>query len=82
MPLVTVLYFAQVGERIQLQREALELPATSTSAGILAAIAQRHPQAAELLARCRLAMDLDFVDGDVRVLPGAELAVIPPVSGG
>lgn len=82
MPTVTVLYFAQVGERLQREREQLELPEATSSGEILAALALRHPAAAELVAHSRLAVDCDFVDGAVRLHPGSEVAVIPPVSGG
>ncbi len=45
-------------------------------------LAGRHPRLTPVLARCRIAVDQDFVPEDAAVRDGAEVAVIPPVSGG
>ena len=41
-----------------------------------------HPRLSSVLPRCRIAVDRDFVPEDAAVRDGAEVAVIPPVSGG
>jgi molybdopterin synthase catalytic subunit len=45
-------------------------------------LAERHPRLSAVLPRCRIAVDQDFVPEDAAVQDGAEVAVIPPVSGG
>ncbi len=82
MPTVTVLYFASLRDRLCCEHEAIELPASVTSADVLAAIAQRHPESAETIACCRLAVDQSFADGPLMLTTASELALIPPVSGG
>jgi molybdopterin synthase catalytic subunit len=45
-------------------------------------LASRHPRLARLLPRCRIAVDEEFAADEDAIPDGAELAVIPPVSGG
>lgn len=82
MPTVTLLYFAGVAERLGRDTENVDFPASTTTAAIMATLADRHPPIAELLATCRLAVDQQFARGAVELHAGSELAVIPPVSGG
>jgi molybdopterin synthase catalytic subunit len=49
---------------------------------VRAALAAAHPVLVPLLPTCRFAIGTEFAEeGDV-VPPGAEVAIIPPVSGG
>lgn len=82
MPTVSVLYFASVRERIGAAQERLELPARADEATLRARLGELHPDAATLIACSRIAVDEDFVRGEVELREGAEIAVIPPVSGG
>ncbi len=82
MPIATILYFAQVRDRLGCEQERLELPAATTVAAILTMLGARHPQCATAFATCRLAVDCRFAAGEVELGEGAEIAVIPPVSGG
>jgi molybdopterin converting factor subunit 1 len=82
MARVTVLYFATAAERTGCPDEALDLPADCSSSAVFAALSARHPALADLLPHCRLALDLGFINGPLTLHDGAELAVIPPVSGG
>lgn len=79
---VRVLYFAAIRERIGLDQEDLDLPERTTDRAVLALVGTRHPAAAPLLAPCRIAVDQAFIRGEVALRTGAEVAVIPPVSGG
>jgi molybdopterin synthase catalytic subunit len=79
---VTVLYFAAARERTGLASEPLELPAPSTAAQALEAIFARHPALLPLRGHLRLAVDQEFAPADRALQEGAELALIPPVSGG
>ena len=78
---LTVLYFAGAREAAGTDRETLEA-APATVAELRRLLGGRHPKLAPVLARCRIALDQELaVDADP-VHPGAEVAVIPPVSGG
>jgi molybdopterin synthase catalytic subunit len=60
----------------------VELPASATIADLKRAIAAECPEIAPLVASSRIALDGAYVTDAVVVRPGAEVAVIPPVSGG
>ena len=77
--MVTVRLFAQV--RDLFGRETVAVEAGSV-AGLRLALNALRPAAAPLLTRCRVAVNLEFVDDDHPVTPADEVAVIPPVSGG
>lgn len=77
-----VLLFAAAAELAAARTITIDLPPTVTAADVLAALGQQLPELAELLPACRLAVDQTFVGPDFLVPAGAELALIPPVSGG
>lgn len=79
--MVTVLYFAACRERAGCDEEQLPLDGL-TADEALARVIERHPRLAEIRAHVRVAIDQRFVDGEARVVAGAELALIPPVAGG
>ncbi len=82
MPTVSILYFAGLRERVGCSTEPLDLPAVATPAAILDALSERHPHCREVFAHSRVAVDCDFLIGEARIRPGAEVAIIQPVSGG
>lgn len=78
---VTVLYFAAARDAAGTASERLD-PAPATVAALRARAAALHPGLAALLPRCRVAVDRTFAgDGDA-IPDGAEVAILPPVSGG
>jgi molybdopterin converting factor subunit 1 len=78
---ITVLFFAVAREAAGTDSESVG-GAPNTVGALRAFLAERHPALARVLPRCRLAVNQEFaVDGDP-VPEGAEVAVIPPVSGG
>ena len=79
---LNVLYFAHVRERVGTAHEAIALPPGATVADAIAAIVARHPAVSALLPSLRVALDGEFVATDTPVRDGAELVLIPPVSGG
>ena len=80
MPVV-VLYFAGARDAAGTARETL--PATPATVGALRrALAEAHPALAPILARSRVAVDQDFAPDDAPLRDGAEVAIVPPVSGG
>lgn len=77
-----VLLFA--GAKALAGKDVVEIKLTNqaTAADVLAAIARAEPNLHGLLPACRLAVDRRYAS-EHDVLPGdAELALIPPVSGG
>jgi MoaE-MoaD fusion protein len=78
---IIILYFAAAREAAGGASETLE-PAPATVADLRGVISGRHPALAVLLPRCRLAVNQEMADDGDPVPDGAEVAVIPPVSGG
>ncbi len=74
--------FAGARELAGVGEVSVELPCGSTVAELHRALADRIPSIAPLLARSRIAVDQEFADHSAIVTDGAEVALIPPVSGG
>ncbi len=79
---LTVLYFAAAREAAGVAQERLELPGPADVAALRRALLERRPALARVLPRCRLAVDEELAEDHAPVPDGAEVAVIPPVSGG
>jgi len=78
---ITILYFAAEREAAGGTHE--ELPASPGDvAGLRRTLCERHPALARILPRCRIAVNQEMADDGDPVPDGAEVAVIPPVSGG
>ncbi len=79
---VRVRLFALAKERAQRSQLELELPVSATVADLRAALGARLPGLAALWARALIAVDQEYAGDDAILTAGAEIAVIPPVSGG
>ena len=79
---LNVLYFAHVRERTGLSRETLQIGPHATVADVVRSIVERHPGVEELLPTIRVAVDGEFAELEAPVRPGAEVVLIPPISGG
>jgi len=79
---ITTLYFAQVRERAGTSGQALDVPDGSRVSHALAVICERHPGLAPLLPVLAVAVDGVLARPDTALHDGAELALLPPVSGG
>jgi molybdopterin synthase catalytic subunit len=79
---VQVLFFAQARERAGRASTAFELPAGSRVKDALSAIAREHPELASLQPHLAVAVDGTLARADEVIPDGAELALLPPVSGG
>src|SRR5258708_23406081 len=79
---VTVLYFAAARERAGISSEPLDLPEGATAAHALELACEKHPALVPLAERLRIAVDEDFCAPDRKLREGAQVALIPPVSGG
>lgn len=60
----------------------IDLPDGSDVAGLRSALSSAHPELAALLPAARFAVNLEFADEQLRLPADAEIALIPPVSGG
>ena len=78
---LTVLYFAAAREAAGTDREEIAGPPANVGA-LRQLLVARHPRLERLLPRCRIAVDEEFAEDEDPVPEAAELAVIPPVSGG
>jgi MoaE-MoaD fusion protein len=78
---LTILYFAGARDAAGTAREALE-GAPATVAELRRALVERHPALGRVLPQCRIAVDQEMASDADPLPPGAEVAVIPPVSGG
>lgn len=61
---------------------SVSVPADATVADLRRALILHHPELSPLLARSRIAVNREFADDSAVVPSGAEVAIIPPVSGG
>lgn len=80
--MVTILYFAAAREAAGVQGESLEIAPESTVAELREALVRNHPRLEKIISRCRIAVNEDLVTDETPIPAGAEVAVIPPVSGG
>ena len=79
---VTILLFAQARERAGAANLTLSLPEGSRVADAVAAIRRAHPALDPLWPHLAVALDGRLTGGDAPLADGAELALLPPVSGG
>ncbi len=78
---IEVLYFAGARDAAGAARERLD-DAPATVGALRRVLAARHPRLAPVLARSRVAVDHEFAEDDAPLRAGAEVAIVPPVSGG
>ncbi|HUP20651.1 MAG TPA: MoaD/ThiS family protein [Gemmatimonadota bacterium] len=79
---MAVRLFGPAREAAGSERVAVEVPGGATAADVVSALEARYPALAGLLPRSRVAVNLEYVDGDTRLGPGDEVAILPPVGGG
>ncbi len=78
----TIRLFAGAREAVGRDSLCVTVADDATAEQILAAIGAATPQLAGLLPACRLVADEAYLELRQTVAPDAELALIPPVSGG
>lgn len=79
---VTVLLFAGAREAAGADQVDVQLPDGATYAGLAEALRHAFPPLERLATTARFAADAAYVDLGEPVDPAAEIALIPPVSGG
>jgi sulfur-carrier protein len=79
---VKVRYFAALRETTGQDGETLALPSGADVGSARAAVEQRYPALAPVLARCAVAVNRAYVPADAPLAEGDEVAFIPPLGGG
>ncbi len=82
MNVVRVRLFARARDLAGAEAVSVTLPHGATVAEMRRRLAVEHPKLAELLRRSALAINQEFAEDDTAVPEGAEVALLPPVSGG
>ncbi len=77
-----LLYFAALKEALGKSGESLDYSSPLTGQGLLELLSLRYPQAAETIQACTLAQNMEYTPLGEEIRPNAEVALIPPVSGG
>jgi molybdopterin converting factor subunit 1 len=78
----TLHLFAVARQRAGASVVTLELPEGATVSHLKSALAAAYPGLAPIVPSLMIAIDNDYATDDAPIPPGAELAAIPPVSGG
>ena len=78
---ITVLYFARIAELTGVRQESLAATGIGNGHALLAAIQARHPALAEV-KNLRLAVNQTHAPHGVNIVPGDEVALFEPVTGG
>ncbi len=79
---VHLLAFASAADRIGAREAQLELAAGATVGDLRRAATERWPALAALAPRLAIAVDGAVAPDPTPLLDGAEVALLPPVSGG
>lgn len=84
MPTTTheILLFASLRERARTDRLHVQLEDGGTVGDLVDAVARAHPELADLLEQCRVAVDHAFASSTDPLGRPSEIALVPPVSGG
>jgi molybdopterin converting factor subunit 1 len=80
--LVHILLFAAAKERLGRDRVSIDLPPDTTVGELRTILAAAHPALTGILAQSRLAVDSEYAADEMVIPATAEIACIPPVSGG
>jgi molybdopterin converting factor subunit 1 len=79
---IRVKLFAAARDLVGGESIEIELPGEATVAELRHTLMERLPPARELLARSMFAIDHEYAANETRLKSNAEVACIPPVSGG
>jgi sulfur-carrier protein len=79
---VSVHFFARARELAGTATASVDVPDGATLADLRQQLAIRYPALAGLLARAALAVNNEFADDSLVLWEAAEVALLPPVSGG
>ncbi|HEX5103034.1 MAG TPA: molybdopterin converting factor subunit 1 [Pirellulaceae bacterium] len=74
--------FAVAKERLGQNSIEIELPEQATVGMLRSSLVEQHPQLAEVMRHTRLAVNSEYATDEAAIPARAEVALIPPVSGG
>jgi molybdopterin converting factor subunit 1 len=80
--MINVRLFARLRELAGRELIEIDLPAGATVAELRRKLAADCPALKGMLDRCAVAVNEEFAENDLTLPLGAEVAVLPPVSGG
>jgi molybdopterin converting factor subunit 1 len=80
--ILTIRLFARVRDLAGADALSVELPAGATVGDLRATVATRYPALAGLLRHSVFAVNNEFATDTLVLPPTAEIALLPPVSGG
>ena len=79
---VEVRLFALAKQRVGQAMVALDVPEPATVAALKRSLTEAYPALAPLMPNFLIAVNSEYATDDAPIPPGAEVAAIPPVSGG
>ncbi|MGO9599893.1 MAG: MoaD/ThiS family protein [Isosphaeraceae bacterium] len=79
---VSVQLFAVARQCVGRSEIALDLPLPASVADFRVALAAQYPELARLASIMMIAVDTEYATDTSLIQPGAQVALIPPVSGG
>ena len=79
---IRVLFFAAARERTGTGEVELNIGEGASVGDLRVVLAQRFPDVAETLSRSMIALNAEYATDEITIPAGAEVACIPPVSGG
>ena len=74
--------FAVARQRAGQESVEVDLPAAATVGQLRSAIVEQHPPLAPIVAHVRFAVNSEYAADSLAIPAAAEVALIPPVSGG
>ncbi len=80
--LVRVRLFAVARERAGRSVVEVDLPDEATVTDLKRSLQDRIPDLAPIMSSARVSVDAEYADDSTPIPAGADLALIPPVSGG
>ena len=79
---IKIRLFAAARSALDQETVTVELPEGSNVSQLREVLVSAHPELAAILSHSRFAIDQDYATDETLILPSADLAIIPPVSGG
>jgi molybdopterin converting factor subunit 1 len=79
---VRVLLFARAAELAGASQTTVDLAEGATVADLRSRLGESYPRLAPFLPRCAVALGGELARDDQALTAGAEVALLPPVSGG
>ena len=80
--IVAIKLFAIARQRLGRDQVEIAVKDSATAADLRHALAEQFPAIADVLPHIRIAINSSYAADSTVIPPGAEVALIPPVSGG